>query len=149
MATLLVTGGAGYVGSHTVKALAEAGHTCLTYDNLSTGHRDFVRWGPLVEADIRDANALDRVFSTHAVDAVVHFAAVAYVGESVRDPGRYYDININGTRTLLDAMVRAGVGAIVFSSSCAVYGAHGHDPITEQHGLDPVNPYGFTKLACE
>ncbi|MGH6952494.1 MAG: NAD-dependent epimerase/dehydratase family protein, partial [Vitreimonas sp.] len=92
MATLLVTGGAGYIGSHTAKALARAGHTCLTYDNLSTGHRDFLRWGPLMEGDIRDAAALESVFATHAIDAVVHFAAVAYVGESVRDPGRYYDI---------------------------------------------------------
>src|SRR5512145_1600444 len=101
MATFLVTGGAGYVGSHAVKALARAGHACLTYDNLSTGHRDFARWGPLIEADIRDAVALDGVFSAHAIDGVLHFAAAAYVGESVRDPGRYYDVNINGTRMLL------------------------------------------------
>ena len=149
MAMFLVTGGAGYVGSHAVKALAGAGHSCLTYDNLSTGHRDFARWGPLIEADIRDAVALDRVFSAHAIDAVLHFAAAAYVGESVRDPGRYYDVNINGTRTLLDAMIRFGVSSIVFSSSCAVYGAQGRDPITERDATKPVNPYGFSKLACE
>lgn len=149
MGTFFVTGGAGYVGSHAVKALAEAGHACLTYDNLSTGHRDFVRWGPLIEADIRDADALNRVFAAHAIDAVLHFAAAAYVEESMRDPGRYYDININGTRTLLDAMVRRGVKAVVFSSSCAIYGAHGRDPITERDAAHPVNPYGFSKLACE
>lgn len=149
MATFLVTGGAGYVGSHTVKALAQAGHACLTYDNLSTGYRDFVRWGPLIEGDIRDGGALDRAFAAQAIDAVIHFAAVAYVGESVSDPGRYYDININGTRTLLDAMLRAGVGSIVFSSTCAVYGAHADAPLTELDAANPVNPYGFSKLACE
>lgn len=149
VATFLVTGGAGYIGSHTVKALAQAGHTCLTYDNLSTGHRDFVRWGPLIEGDIRDAGTLESVFAAHAIDAVVHFAAVAYVGESVRDPGRYYDININGTRTLLDVMVRARVGRMVFSSSCAVYAARGDAPLTERDAVGPVNPYGFSKLVCE
>jgi UDP-arabinose 4-epimerase len=145
----LVTGGAGYVGSHTAKALARAGHTCVTFDNLSTGHRDFVRWGPLVEGDVRDDAALDAAFSEHRVDAVLHFAARAYVGESVSEPSRYYDINIGGTRTLLDAMVRARVKRIVFSSSCAVYGAHGIEPIAERQPTNPINPYGFSKLACE
>jgi UDP-glucose-4-epimerase GalE len=145
----LITGGAGYVGSHTVKALARAGHTCVTYDNLSTGHRDFARWGPLVEADIRDASALDATFRDHPIDAVIHFAARAYVAESVTDPGRYYDINVNGTRILLDAMVRANVKRIVFSSSCAVYGVVDAKPITEDLPTQPINPYGYTKLVCE
>lgn len=149
MATFLIVGGAGYVGSHCVKALAEAGHTCITFDNLFTGHRGFVRWGPLIEADVRDAAALDAAFQQNKVDAVLHFAALAYVGESVTAPGRYYDVNVNGTRTLLDAMARAGVGRIVFSSTCAVYGAHGEDPITEDMPARPINPYGFTKLVCE
>lgn len=148
MATFLIIGGAGYVGSHTVKALSAAGHKCVTFDSLSTGHREFVRWGPLVVGDIRDAAALDAAFREHNPDAVIHFAALAYVGDSVRDPGSYYDVNINGTRVLLDAMLRAGVNKIVFSSSCAVYGVH-DTPITEQHQPNPINPYGFTKLACE
>ena len=122
MARILITGGAGYVGSHCAKALAAAGHEGIVFDNLTFGHREFVRWGPLIEGDIRDAAALDAVFRDHRIDAVMHFAALAYVGESVTEPGRYYDVNVNGTRVLLDAMVRAEVPAIVFSSSCAIYG---------------------------
>lgn len=149
MATLIIVGGAGYVGSHCVKALAKAGHTCITLDNLSTGHREFARWGPLIEADVRDAAALDATFQRHKIDAVLHFAARAYVGESVTSPGLYYDVNVNGTRTLLDAMVRAGIGRIVFSSTCAVYGAQGDSAITEDLPKSPINPYGFSKLVCE
>jgi UDP-arabinose 4-epimerase len=147
LARFLITGGAGYVGSQTVKALTEAGHQCIVYDDLSSGHRDFVQWGPLIKADIRDESALARAFE-YPIDAVFHFAARAYVGESVLDPSRYYDINIHGTRCLLDAMRRANVPALVFSSSCAIYGAH-EDPVTERHAQSPINPYGFTKLACE
>jgi UDP-glucose-4-epimerase GalE len=149
MARILVTGGAGYVGSHCAKALAAAGHEGIIFDSLLFGHREFVRWGKLVEGDIRDAAALDAVFATYRIDAVMHFAALAYVGESVTMPGRYYDVNLNGTRTLLDAMVRAGVSGIVFSSSCAVYGEPKLMPISERVPLNPINPYGFTKLACE
>src|SRR5262245_1931818 len=109
MARILITGGAGYVGSHGAKALAAAGHEGIVFDSLLFGHREFVRWGTLVEGDIRDAAALDAVFAAHRIDAVMHFAALAYVGESVTAPGRYYDVK-------LDAMVRAGVGRIVFSS---------------------------------
>ena len=122
MAHVLITGGAGYVGSHCAKALAAAGHEGVVFDSLLFGHRGHVRWGELIEGDIRDAAALDAVFAAHRIDAVIHFAALAYVGESVTAPGRYYDVNVHGTRTLLDAMVRAGVRAIVFSSSCAIYG---------------------------
>src|SRR5579862_6783011 len=149
MGRILITGGAGYVGSHCAKALAAAGHEGIVFDNLSFGHRDFVRWGPLVEGDIRDAAALEALFSAHRFDAVMHFAALAYVGESVTVPGRYYDVNVNGTRVLLDAMARAEVRAIVFSSSCAIYGEPGQVPIVETARPNPISPYGFTKLVCE
>jgi UDP-arabinose 4-epimerase len=149
VARILITGGAGYVGSHCAKELAEAGHEGIVFDNLLFGHREFVRWGSLIEGDIRDRAALDAVFSAHRFDAVMHFAALAYVGESVTAPGRYYDVNIQGTRTLLDAMVQAGVPAIVFSSSCATYGEPETMPITEGTRQDPINPYGFTKFVCE
>jgi UDP-arabinose 4-epimerase len=149
MARILITGGAGYVGSHCAKALAAAGHDGVVFDNLLFGHREFVRWGGMIEGDIRDASALDAAFSANRFDAVMHFAALAYVGESVTAPGRYYDVNVNGTRTLLDAMVRAGVRSIVFSSSCAIYGEPDSMPITENTEPYPINPYGFSKLVCE
>lgn len=149
MARILVTGGAGYVGSHCVKALAAAGHETLVFDNFIYGHREFVRWGKFVEGDIRDARALERVFGSHKFDAVIHFAALAYVGESVVDPNRYYDTNVHGTRVLLNCVVGAGVRAIVFSSSCAVYGQPDATPIHEATPRNPVNPYGFTKYVCE
>lgn len=149
MARILITGGAGYVGSHCAKALAAAGHEGVVFDSLLFGHRAFVRWGPLIEGDIRNASALDAVFSAYRFDAVMHFAALAYVGESVVAPGRYYDVNVGGTRTLLDAMVRAAVRPIVFSSSCAVYGAPDAMPIGEGTVPNPINPYGFSKLVCE
>jgi UDP-arabinose 4-epimerase len=149
MASVLITGGAGYVGSHCAKALAAAGHQGVVLDNLARGHRDFVRWGPLFEGDIRDAAALEAVLRAHRIEAVMHFAAFAYVAESVTQPGNYYDVNVHGTRVLLDAMVRAGVPRIVFSSSCAIYGEPRAVPIVESTRPDPINPYGFTKLACE
>ena len=149
MTLILITGGAGYVGSHCTKAISAAGHDSVVFDNLLFGHREFARWGPLIEGDIRDASALDAVFAEHRFDAVMHFAALAYVGESVTAPGRYYDVNVNGTRTLLDAMVRAGVRSIIFSSSCAIYGEPGRMPITEHVAPNPINPYGFSKLVCE
>lgn len=149
MARILITGGAGYVGSHCAKALAAAGHDGVVLDSLLNGHREFARWGKLIAGDIRDAAALDSIFAAHRFDAVMHLAALAYVGESVIAPGRYYDVNVNGTRVLLDAMMRAGVRAMVFSSSCAVYGEPERMPINEDERLDPINPYGFTKLACE
>src|SRR5262249_51414737 len=149
MAQILVTGGAGYVGGHCAKALAAAGHDGVVFDNLLSCHREFVRWGPLTEGDIRDGAALDAGFFAYRFDAVMHFAALAYVGESVRAAGRYYDVNVNGTRTLLDAMVRAGVDSIIFSSSCAIYGEPDSVPIGEHTVLNPINPYGFTKLVCE
>ncbi len=149
MARILITGGAGYVGSHAAKALAEAGHEGVVFDNLSTGHREFVRWGRLIEGDIRDAAALDGAFASEKFEAVMHFAALAYVNESVSQPGKYYDVNIAGTRNILEAMRRAGVGKFVLSSSCAVYGEPGTASITEETRPEPINPYGFTKLVCE
>lgn len=149
MARILVIGGAGYVGSHCAKALSAAGHEVIVFDNLTSGSRKFVRWGPLIEGDIRDETALDSVFRAYRIAAVMHFAALAYVGESVMAPSRYYDVNIHGTRVLLDAMVRAKVPAIVFSSTCAIYGEPDSIPIRESTQTRPINPYGFTKLACE
>jgi UDP-arabinose 4-epimerase len=149
MARVLITGGAGYIGCHCAKALAAIEHEVIVFDSLLSGHREFVRWGELIEGDIRDAERLDAVFSTYQIDAVMHFAALAYVGESVTAPSRYYDVNIHGTSVLLDAMMRAGVREIVFSSSCAIYGEPEFMPISEGTRLDPINPYGFTKLVCE
>ena len=149
MARVLITGGAGYVGSHCAKALAAAGHNGMVFDNLTFGHREFVRWCPLIQGDIRDSSALDAVFQAHRIEAVMHFAALAYVGESVTAPSRYYDVNVHGTRVLLDAMVKAGVPRIVFSSSCAVYGEPAKTPIIESTPTEPINPYGFSKFVCE
>jgi UDP-arabinose 4-epimerase len=146
---VLVTGGAGYIGSHTCRALARAGHLPIVFDNLSSGHADAVRWGPLHVGDILDAGALDAAFSEHRPEIVIHFAALAYVGESVVDPGRYYRVNVTGTQTLLDAMRRHDVTRIVLSSSCATYGIPAALPISEDTPQLPVNAYGFTKLATE
>lgn len=146
---ILVTGGAGYIGAHCAKALHEAGHRSVVLDNLSTGHRDFVLWSPLVEGDVRDAGFLDRLFIAQRFDAVMHFAAHALVAESVANPGMYYDNNVHGTNVLLSAMVRAGIRLLVFSSSCAIYGEPEKIPITETAAKAPVNPYGMTKLICE
>jgi UDP-glucose-4-epimerase GalE len=149
MARILITGGAGYVGSHCAKALAAVGHEGVVFDSLLFGHREHVRWGRLIEGDIRDAPALDAVFAAQRFDGVMHFAALAYVGESVTVPERYYDVNVHGTQVLLAAMMRAGIRRIVFSSSCAVYGEPDRIPIGERERLNPINPYGFTKLVCE
>jgi len=149
MSTILVTGGAGYVGSHACKALAAAGHTPVTYDNLSRGHREFARWGPLEIGDIADAAKLDSAFARHRIDAVMHFAALAYVGESVEQPALYYRNNVGGTLELLEAMRRAGVKLLVFSSTCSTYGVPERMPITEDLPQQPINPYGMSKLVVE
>lgn len=145
----LVAGGAGYIGSHACKALAAAGFLPVVYDNLSTGHRDLVRWGPCVEGDLLDADTLAGAFAEHRPAVVLHFAACAYVGESFEDPAKYYANNVIGALHLLDAARSAGNVPIVFSSSCAVYGEPASVPITEETTLAPVNPYGRTKLAVE
>jgi UDP-arabinose 4-epimerase len=149
MARVLVTGGAGYIGSHACKALAAAGHRPVAFDDLSTGHRRAVKWGPLIAGDILDRTAVDAAIAEHRPEAVLHFAAHAYVGESVENPARYYRNNIAGTLVLLDAMLAAGVLRIVFSSSCTVYGTPGRTPIAESAPLGPVNPYGWSKRMVE
>jgi UDP-glucose-4-epimerase GalE len=149
MSTILVTGGAGYVGSHACKALATAGNTPVVYDSLGRGHREFVRWGPLEVGDVGDGARLDAVFARHRFDAVMHFAALAYVGESVHDPALYYRNNVGGTLELLEAMRRAGVKRLVFSSTCATYGVPERMPITEDLPQQPINPYGMSKLVVE
>jgi UDP-arabinose 4-epimerase len=147
--TVLVTGGAGYVGSHACKALAAAGYRPVTYDNLSRGHARAVKWGPLERGDLLDTARLDKVLRKRRPAAVLHFAALAYVGESVREPERYYLNNVAGTISLLDAMAANGIRRIVFSSSCAVYGAPRRVPIREGDAQRPVNPYGDTKRVVE
>ena len=146
--TVFVTGGAGYVGSHCAKAFAQAGWTVVTYDNFSRGHRDLVKWGEAIEGDILDGDALDSALARVQPDAVAHFAAYAYVDESMASPEIYYRNNVRGTMTLLDAMLGADVKQMVFSSSCATYGIS-DDLITEETPQAPINPYGETKLICE
>jgi UDP-arabinose 4-epimerase len=146
---VLVTGGAGYIGSHACKVLARAGYRPIVFDNLSRGHRTAVRWGPLVEADLADRRKLAAVLKCHQVSVVMHFAAYAYVGESVADPAIYYANNLGGSLSLLEAMREAGVNEIVFSSTCATYGIPREVPIHEAVPQLPVNPYGETKLAIE
>lgn len=147
--SILVTGGAGYIGSHACKALAGAGYLPVAYDNLSRGHREAVRWGPLVEGDIADDSRLGTAITEHRVSAVMHFAAYAYVGESVGDPGLYYRNNLCGTLAMLEVLRDRGVRNIVFSSTCATYGLPETVPIRETAPQCPVNPYGETKLAIE
>ena len=147
--TVLVCGGAGYVGSHTCLRLAQAGFAPVVYDDLSNGHAEFVQWGPLEVGDIRDGARLDAVFARHGPAAVVHFAGLIEVGESVKAPGRFYDANVGGALSLIAAAQRAGVEALVFSSTCATYGDPQYVPMDEKHPQSPVNPYGRTKLMVE
>ena len=146
---ILVTGGAGYVGAHTCKALRRAGYIPVVFDNLSTGHRDFVRWGPLIVGDIRDRNALLSAITFHRTEAVMHFAACSYVGESVTEPQKYYENNVSGSISLLSAMLEAGCHKLVFSSSCSIYGEPREVPIRETAPANPVNPYGASKAMVE
>ena len=146
---VLVTGGAGYVGSHTAKALATAGHEPLVLDNLSSGHRSAVKWGRLIEGDLANRQLLAQTLAGEHVEAVMHFAANLLVGESVRDPQKYFWNNVVNTLHVLDAMLEAGVNHIVFSSSAAVYGDPHVMPVPEHHPTLPVNPYGETKLIME
>ena len=146
---ILVTGGAGYIGSHACKALASAGHFPIVIDDLSTGNEWAVRWGPLVEGSIGDRDLVTRLLRVEKIDAVMHFAASAYVGESMAQPRKYFQNNdVNGL-SLLDSVVEAGVTNIVFSSSCATYGDPLRIPIDETHPQNPVNPYGESKLFFE
>ena len=147
--TILVTGGAGYIGSHACKALAGAGFLPVTYDNLVHGHEWAVRWGPLERGDLLDGDHLAAVLYRYRPSAVIHFAAYAYVGESVTDPGKYYRNNIAGTLSLLDAMRAAKVDRLVFSSTCATYGVPDSESIDEDLPQRPVNPYGHSKHMIE
>lgn len=146
---ILVTGGAGYIGSHTCKALHAAGFKPIVLDDLVYGHEGFVRWGPLARGDIRDADLVSRLIRENQIEAVIHFAALAYVGESVIEPEKYYDNNVVGTLRLIQAMQATGCCKIVFSSTCAIYGEVGEGLISEILPPRPVNPYGRSKLVCE
>ena len=147
--TILVTGGAGYIGSHTCLALAEAGYNVVVYDSLIHGHRAFVKFGPLEQGDVRDAAALSAAMAKHKPAAVIHFAALIEAGVSVRDPAPFYDVNVGGVLSLLNAARANGSPPIVFSSTCATYGAPQQAKLDETHPQWPLNPYGWTKLAAE
>ncbi|MEI9421174.1 UDP-glucose 4-epimerase GalE [Mesorhizobium sp. Cs1299R1N1] len=149
MKTVLVTGGAGYIGSHCCKAFAEAGWSVIAYDNLSRGWRDAVKWGPLVEGDICDAAAVSAALRQYKPDVVAHFAAYAYVGESVERPELYYRNNSFGSLVLLEEMLKAGADKLIFSSTCASYGVPVRSPIDELHPQSPINPYGWSKFIIE
>ena len=150
MKNILVFGGAGYIGSHTLKHLIEHGFNCVAADNLIYGHKEAVPPGiPLEQTDLLDPPGLRALFSKYKFDAVIHFAAFAYVGESVTNPQKYYVNNVIGTINLLSAMLEAGVMDIVFSSTCATYGEPEYTPIDEKHPQNPINPYGTTKLMIE
>lgn len=146
---VLVVGGAGYIGSHMVKALLEAGHTVITLDNLVSGHRDAVLGGGFVEGDMADQNLLGQIFASQRFDGVMHFAGHIQVGESVSHPAKYYWNNVVGTLGLLDAMVASGVSRLIFSSTAAIFGEPQNSPIDESHPKLPINPYGHSKLMVE
>ena len=146
---ILVTGGAGYIGSHMVLMLDALSHTVVTFDDLSAGIRDAVLGGEFVHGSLHDKSALKLVFGKHQFDAVVHFAGSIAVGESVRDPAKYYQNNLTGTLNLLDAMREHGVNKVVFSSTAAIFGVPQYVPIDEQHPQTPINPYGMTKWMTE
>lgn len=146
---LLVTGGAGYIGSHFCKAAKTAGHLPVTVDDLSMGHREFVKWGPFYEASILETDKLRKICDSESIEAVVHFAAKSLVGESVKSPELYRKINVDGTKSLVAALSASGVKYFVFSSSAATYGQPDMELITEGTPQKPVNPYGESKLQCE
>ncbi len=147
--SVLVTGGAGYIGAHACKVLAGAGYMPIAYDNLVYGHSQSVKWGPLEEGDIGDSLRLETVLQKYNPTAVMHFAAYAYVGESVENPAKYYRNNVAGTLTLVESMRNCGVQNIIFSSTCATYGMPEQIPIGEDHPQYPINPYGRSKLMIE
>jgi UDP-glucose 4-epimerase len=149
MTTILVTGGAGYIGSHACKALAAAGYTPVTYDNLSTGWQDAVKFGPFEQGDLLDRARLDEVFAKHRPAAVMHFAALSQVGESMTDPGKYWRNNVSGSLTLIEAATDAGCLDFVFSSTCATYGDQDNVVLDENSPQYPVNSYGASKRAIE
>jgi len=149
MTRILVTGGAGYIGSHVCKALAGAGYEPVSFDNLSVGHRWAVRWGPLACGDLADPARIGEVLAAYRPAAVMHFAASAYVGESMADPGKYYRNNVANTANLLDAMVAHGIDRLIVSSSCATFGIPSAVPVTDDAPQSPINVYGESKLCME
>jgi UDP-arabinose 4-epimerase len=149
MKSILIAGGAGYIGSHVAKQLARDGYRPIVLDNLSTGNRWAVKWGPLIEGDIADNRLVRAILDKHAIEGVIHLAACAYVGESVENPRKYYRNNVTGSLAFLDALVDHGIDKIVFSSTCAVYGHASERPIDESDPHQPVNPYGESKLFIE
>lgn len=149
MKEILVVGGAGYIGSHMCKYLHNHGMRPVVLDNLSMGHREAVKWGPLYEGNMDDSLLLEEIFSKHSIEATMHFAALCYVGESMYEPLKYYQNNICSTLGLLDAMLEHGVRRLIFSSTCATYGEPQFLPITENHPQVPINPYGRSKLMME
>ena len=146
---MLVTGGAGYIGSQTCKTLHACGYTPIVYDNLSQGRKELVKWGPLIVGDLNNRAKLEKVLKEYEPIAVIHFAAATDVGESVHDPAKYYLNNVVGTFNLLEAMRTCGVSHLIFSSTCATYGEPVKVPIDESHPQNPINPYGRSKLADE
>lgn len=149
MKNILIVGGAGYIGSYMCKYLAKNGYHPIVLDNLVYGHRQAVKWGPFIAGQMADTKLLDQIFKEHSIAAVMHFAAFCYVGESVEDPGKYYQNNVVATITLLEEMLKKNIKNFIFSSSCAVYGEPVEIPITEQHPYNPINPYGRSKLMVE
>ena len=149
MATVLVTGGAGYIGAHACKVLARAGHVPVTYDDLSTGRAEAVRFGPVERGDLADRDRLDAVFAAHAPAAVLHFAAASQVGEAMREPGKYWRNNLGGSLALAEAAVAAGCLNLVFSSTCAIYGDQDGVTLDEDSQQAPLNAYGASKRAIE
>ena len=147
--SILVVGGAGYIGSHMVKQLATSGFEVITLDNLRCGYRDAVKYGEFVEGDLGDPAVLDYIFSNYTINAVMHFAAFIEVGESVREPARYYQNNVMNTMVLLDAMIKNDINNFIFSSTAAIFGEPDYTPIDEKHSKNPINPYGRTKLMVE
>ena len=146
---ILVTGGAGYIGSHVNKELNKQGYETVVLDNLSYGHDDFVKWGILERVDLSNTREIRRIFQDYCLEAVMHFAAFTYVGESVQDPQKYYLNNLRNTLNLLESMLEFDVEKLVFSSTCATYGNPTEIPITEEHPQNPINPYGKGKHMVE
>lgn len=146
---ILVTGGAGYVGSHVCKLLAKKRHIPVVFDNLERGNREAVRWGDFILGDLRDARSIQNAISSGEFDAVMHFAAFAYVGESIHEPKKYLENNVMGTINLIDAMASNSVRKLIFSSTCAVYGTPESSPVSETHAIQPESPYGLSKVMAE
>jgi len=146
---VLITGGAGYIGCHTAKELYGQGYEPIVLDNLSTGHEWAIRWGPFIKGDLRDREILDIVLKKWKPEAVIHFAAFSCVGQSMTDPNIYFHNNVVGSLNLFNAMKDHGIKNLVFSSTCAVYGIPNDLPLSETHGLDPISPYGDSKLFIE